>query len=403
MLDRILKKIKNFNTVLAINVSFTNEEWEMNAVLATSSNGILEVTDKLKLDTLSQIPVEYLKKAEVMLNLDGKGIISKKIPKEEGMDGVKAANQAFPDIEKDNFYVQSLSDFGHYYISILRMDMLAKVVEKFHANNIFLSKITLGPFVLISLDPLLTESSEELYLGGYLIKKQNDQIIDIETSKSDNKNDASINNEIIGSEYHIPYGLVIGHFSRNLSFEFNHSEFLKNDRSEFLNKWFLEQHFKYVLGGFLGVLLLNISLYFFLYSNNQKLKSAYLPFSASLMEYERLSTETKEQRKLLSAINWGSNQKYAFYADRLAVSLPKEIVWEQVWINPVDEEVFKKEHKEIFVNNVILVTGLAQNPDVLNKWLETIDKADWVLAVYDQNYTYDHKEEKGRFEVKIKF
>lgn len=402
MLDPVLKKIKKSRTVLAINITLANEGWEISAVFAKSTKGILQIVDKLKLDSINQVPLEYLKTAEVLLNIDGKGIISKKISKDEEPDGIKAKSKAFPDIEGNKFYIQSLEYVNHYYISIFRHDELMKVMEEFRQQGIFLSGITLGPFVLFSIAPLV-EGPGSFFVGGYLFTKEDDLVIDMEITKTGSTSDISINEEVINYEYQLPYGLAVERFLDNLSFTSSNADFLEADRSEYLNRWFFERHFKFILGGFLGLLLINLFFYLFFYSENQKLKEAYLPYSGAIKEYEHLRSRFNEQHAVVQRLNWGDNQKYAFYADRLASSLPKEIMWRDFWINPLNEKVLRTERKEAFTNREIVVAGITENPESLNNWLETVNGEDWVLDIYDQNYEYDRRENRGTFVVKIRF
>lgn len=103
----------------------------------------------------------------------------------------------------------------------------------------------------------------------------------------------------------------------------------------------------------------------------------------ALLERLRQEKTRKEQLILSSGIN--ASEFISFYIDRIGESVPGSISLKEVQVFPLKEKLKEKKKVEI-QQEVIEIIGYTPGSEVLDNWMEKVNRFEWVKSVELINY-----------------
>jgi Tfp pilus assembly protein PilN len=155
------------------------------------------------------------------------------------------------------------------------------------------------------------------------------------------------------------------------------------------------------LSFFFVLLVLNTVFYTLVSGENNQLTAQYSGQQHASLSTQKNTEQFNQKESFLENAGWLNPSVMSFYADRIAASLPSAIHLTAINVCPVNEPVSRKEKKEVFDQNVVLVKGMASKPTDINQWTKALEDYTWVEHVKVQDYVFDHKVGRGTFTLHL--
>jgi len=287
---------------------------------------------------------------------------------------------------EEDFYFSHLGNTGKIVVSFIRKSFIQEITSYLLTEKYALYGIYVGPV------PLVTNQTENKTIrSDYLIELTNNTIKTLEKL------------EVSSNFNYLPYIETFQHILFQTDSEIVQAISV-NDLDK--TKTDLREYRKFVLigSGLLIFFLLTLtSNYFYVNHLNQLTadKEAELAsFGASLSQLEQLNQE--RQRKLILLDNSGlqSSNFVSSYLDEIGESVPSQIQLTKLITFPL-EEPLKPKIKAHLINDCIEVFGMTQNSQILDDWIEILQKKKWVSSVEMIHYSRTEGA-KSSFHFKLK-
>lgn len=360
--------------------------------------GIINFEDVAKL-----IDAKY----PIILILNGKGVIHKKVNIAENDTTATLLNKVLPNANLNEFIIQKtpIND-KEVFVSVIRANVFNDIIDQFSKNKIVsIAGCLLGPFVIADLLPLISLNAinnEQLRIGNFQIKIREQQIVDLTSIDFNYAEDPLIGEDLVPQKLVIAYAGAISYFTGN-THGISNSETVDHLKGEFNEKQKFEfRGWVLIIATFL-VLIINYFIFNHYWSKNNDMNAQLGSVESALTHYETLKVEFKQKKDFLEQNGLLENSRTSFYIDRLAQNLPVSIQWTDVAINPLKKKNANDESDILFFENkTITVAGNCQNSNELNNWMKEIKKQQWISMVTMVNYKQDNAKENGNFLIEIK-
>lgn len=357
--------------------------------ISQSSNSI-PIKDK------ASVKIDF--RAKVALTIIGEGILFKKI--ENGFQGInEALKLAFPFVRSDEFEAQLFPTKKESYVCIAKHQLIEDILNELKALGIFPVSVKIGPFVLAQLASFTKGVDTQITVPGFKVFSSNSEVTGIEMCQvlepvqSFQAGDLDISGDFC---LHLASILYLIKPISILSYE-NQLEFESSE--EFRNRIYYKIGKTASMGFFFLTLLINFWVFAERLRVNTQLReqaSASVEISTKLIELDK---EYQVKKDLVDSLNLMSQQKIAFYADRLAMQVPTTVRWTTLIIFP---EMKGNQPEEIIYNNrSVIVKGICSDQVVLENWKRLIRNQEWVQKIENEVYGYNDMESFGEFEFTI--
>lgn len=380
----------------------SNGEWHLTSVVLIKRKKLIHLANHHReMSTIEDIEKYLPANMPIILSIEGKGVIHKKVTITESADPLQ---QVFPNARQDDFFLQSQSiSENELIISIVRKNTLDEIVKSFIDKGYHVCHAILGPFSLNTLWESFDQQQNSYLIENYAIVQQNGHIVElnIEGEKSRSLT-YTIGNESIESDLLIPYSNAISYLLKN-ELELNYSvDICRTYREQFIYGRLI----RLSSFSFLGVLFFMLLVNFILYDKYSKaLNNANIQFKSGLELVNRidsLKAKLEFKEKLVAENGLLYKSRYSFYADRIAALVPNQIVLNRLDINP--SSVKRKEDKELgFERNMIAIKGMCLSGFVLDNWINALKRESWIKQIEIIHYTQDSKNSPGDFFIQIEY
>ncbi len=402
----LIKKLSNINFIkgkcsVGATVTLVSEqEFNVDYVVLSQTKSIINVENSHNnINGLDSFFESIENKYPIFLNIIGKGLIHRFFEDNEIKDLSEKdlLNKIFPNANVEDFVLQKKMVYKGVYISLIRKEALNNILDVFVAKKMYVLDVVLGPFAI---ENILDISNYERYQCKNLsFNIKNTKLHNFEILQAESKESYNVGDLLIDDENLLSFAIALS-FYRNSSFSN-----LPLKQLTFLNSEFLYKKLANYLGWFLliatfSVLLIN---YVFYEHYNKKHSAISMDYSSSIDDFNRLK-EMSEKLRLQESFVLDNNlqqiSRFSYYADRLALLIPKGVSLTNMNINPLNSEL--KKNKEVGINkNSVIVSGLVSKNSLLNNWIKEIEKEDWVNDVEIIKFSQRGKGLKAEFNLEI--
>lgn len=382
--------------------------YDMNLVILKKNKQKL-VTEKQQqsIDNFEDVAKLIDPKYPVILILNGKGIIHKKVNTVENDTPGMLLNKVLPNANPKEFFIQKTPiNEVEVFVSVIRANVINDIIDQLLKNKITsFSECLLGPFVIADLLPVIglnAVNNEELIIGNFQLKIRKQQIINLTSIE------INITQNLVIGEENVPQKLVVA-FAAALSYFTGNTQGISNSekinllREEFSQKQKFEFRAWVLMIATFLILMVNYFIFNHYWSKSNEMNAQLVSVESALTHYETLKVEFKQKKDFLEQNGLLENSRTSYYMDRLAQNLPLAIQWTDVAINPIKKKNANNESDVLsFENKTITVSGNCQNSNELNNWMKEIKKQNWISAVTMVNYKQENVKENGVFLIEIK-
>lgn len=381
--------------------------YEINVVSLKKTKSILAVEkQKEGIASFEELAQLIDTKLPIILVLNGKGIIHRKISFSGNDTPITLLNKVLPNANPNEFNIQqTVIGSSEVFVSLIRSSIVNEVIEHLKKNKLTnIAGCLLGPFVINNLLPLVGAniiSNEQLRISTFQLQIRKYQITDLTIAESQNNNEPIL----IGDNPVHPKLLVA--FAAAISFFIGNeagivkSEVIDNIKEEFKQKLKFEFIGWSLLIATFVILSVNYFIFNHYWTKSNELGSALASNQSALFRYDKLKLEFEQKKLFLEQNGLLESSRTSFYADKLAETLPSSIQWTDVNIHPVKKKQAESEGF-FFENKIIKISGKCQKSTDLNDWMKELKLKSWISNVTLVNYTQDNETEDGLFLIEIK-
>jgi hypothetical protein len=366
--------------------------------------GLLQLNDDLRLtrvfetELLAGILSKLKRRYPIILTITGKGIVSKQI------DTTKQNVMAvMPSANADHFLFQGY-DLHDTIGTVIRKEIVEGFIKQINALGFlveacYLDVVTAGgTFLYLNNNGVLQELRPTVC--GKQIALTAEEVLRINPS-TELETTFEMDDFQLRADKLLAYSGVFQHLVNPVScttiehpiLQQNKEDILFKKKTEFIGLWSAVS---------LLVFMLLASLIYMNFKQQQEQLSSFLTQSTQQISYlNNLEQEVAKRKRLAELIGVSERFGPAYYADRLAATKPKEMVFKEVNVNPLAKKI--KENQEVRIDrNKILISGEVSKSIYLNNWIkDTQATYDWIKDITVVSYDAGKKIKVPQFVLAI--
>lgn len=280
--------------------------------------------------------------------------------------------------DPEDFLFSEFDDGQKTAVSFCRMSLLQEHIDWMKEKNAHLYGLSCGP------TPILTVLEDERAVLDWDLQVNENRIEKFERSQDPKK--AALWRSDRWSPQSL-VGLSVAKLLRNPVEAYSSTETeLLADRQENYKQY---NQFRTVGLTAVGVIFLALTVNYF-YQNhlNQQIAERELDLSSHnerLSMLERLKQEKTRKEQLISSAGVNAPNFLAFYLDEIGKSVPKPVTLSDMTVFPIIGKMKNKRKVEVDKTQV-RIGGITKGNEILDDWMEKMDRFDWVKSVELLNY-----------------
>jgi hypothetical protein len=342
-------------------------------------NVLVLIRNKEKINILKQfstsefiaIQKEIKTAIPILLNFSGKGVINKKVQAKGNY-----LKEVLFNANPEDFYTYTLFENSLNFVSICRKEQIDVQLSTFKENNYKALDFSIGPFVSSLSIKMIKENV--LDLESYQLRFENETLIDFNPKKG-NETEYQLGDDSLKHFSIVNFSTFLNFLHPSNKIEYDSSLLSGNIKDQKLKKIFDS----FAVGTLVFFLLALLGSYLLLGYYNGK----YVDFEKQLYHFNDSYSQIKKmeedlQNKKFIVQNSGVlNKRFlSYYTDKIANSVPNEIILTSLKVNPSLKKIKDEEGIELEANT-ILINGETANSFFTNKWVKELKKYDWINKI----------------------
>lgn len=342
----------------------------------------------LEFDVLSK---KITPRNPVVIHFTGKGILNRKVKKEENYRHTILLNA-----QMDDFYFSEYVEKDFVYSSVIRRDTVEEIHAQFTKRKHIVIAISSGPFIAAPLAQYF--NSTTFFVDDIEIVWAENKIQSFE--KKETKTGAvkigqdKIDAKILGT---VSLAAYCFNPSPDLRLSNDHPIYRVNLMEAKQKNIF----YRFGMGLMFFFLLLLSANYFYLGHLNKKIENNYIElsgFEEQLALIGSLEEEYGRKENLLRSSGLLGNKFLSFYLSEIGLSVPSQISFESIEVRPLIKDIKKKQKIE-FNDRLIYIKGFSATSEMLSEWIEDLKTKDWIQKV--EIIEYNLIKNQGAFKLEI--
>ncbi|WP_163408508.1 general secretion pathway protein [Flavobacterium ajazii] len=355
---------------------FTSNNEEKTALLLVEKKKEgLVIEKKDRVGYSGKIAEKWDIKLPFFLIINSNQVIQKEVLGIEVSDE-KLLHKSFPNTNWDEFYYEIWRLKTKSVIAIARKSYVDSLQENYQKQKITIAGISLG--VCAIADIMEYTDEKELYTNHQRVSKEENQIISANTLESAvtyTINDLQIENRQLLAFSGI-LRLILNN-TLNTGSIVSYSDSLYND---YIQKAFFNKGIKIMVGVVLGILLLNFVFFTHYYKLAQESSETLLVNKSSIEDVSKLKQRIIIKEEKVKGIDGRMTSKSSLIINEIANKVPASVLLTELVFNPLEKKV-KAEEPIVTKDKTIAISGATIGNNDFTKWVEEIEKLQWVDKV----------------------
>lgn len=371
------------------------------AVLQTRKNKIDIATHGSTSDVNEVLAVAKKASAPLCLVLNGKGIMVKKIlfSGNDTLDLKDLMQQHLPAIQASEFYIQFYKhENGSGHIALCRKEQLNQLLgvsgQKAEPANVYI-----GPAVCNAMS-LITASYNRLTSSTLRLELSNGFLDESYPLGDTDPVTLTVDGLSVPPSHIIAFAAGFAYLSRQDVYATDNTEIerLPKQHAEKIRVRILLFFFIAILFVISGV---NSVLFFQKFEEHNTLEVELNLYESKNSQITRLLDEYQKKKSLIEQAGVFDHKKISVYADKIAASLPQDIVLRELYFNPEDGEA-ELDSLADFRQNELIIKGNCSKSLLLNDWVNVLKSQSFVKSVNLENYIFSSEGHLPNFVLKLK-
>lgn len=389
--------------VYAVEVCFSEERNVFYCAHLRNKENKLELLETRTFQDDLSLPEFVVKnKIPVVLILNGKGIILKKIKLNEGstLNFDETIKQNLPAINTEEFYFQLYrQNDSTAFITMCRKAQLDKIIKEFSVKKYDLVRVFIGPPSIIGMEPLwsdyntLTTSIQQVTLTNNLL--------DTITIKSTTSVEfVKIDSLEFDSSYILGFAGGLSYLMRR-QIEENAPDGLNSISKKHIEKNKLRFLTLVSVAIAFVVAVVNVVFYTSYFDTHNKLETQLNVYQGKYEQINQLLSDYQKNKNLIENAGVLGKNRLSEYADKIGKTIPDEVVLGELYFNPKKEEEESSDSLITFQNKYIILKGNCPKSFIINEWINVLKMQRFVKDVGLEKFVYNKDGIQPNFEIKI--
>lgn len=364
-----------------------NNEDKVALLLVEKKKEGLVITKKDRVSYNGKIAEKWDTKLPFFLVINSNQVIQKEVLGVEPSDE-KLLHKSFPNTNWDEFYYEIWRLKTKSVIAIARKSYISTLLEDYENQKISIAGISLGVCSIADIIAYTDES--ELYTNHQSISKEETQIISasvLESAITYTINDLQIENRQLLSFSGI-LRLILNN-TLNTGSIISYSDQLYNDYNQ---KTFFNKGIKIMVGIVLGILLLNFVFFTHYYKLAQESSEILLVNKSSIEDVSKIKQRIIVKEEKVKGIDGRMTSRSSLIINEITSKVPSSILLTELTFNPLEKKI-KAEEQILTKDKVIAISGTTIANASFTKWVEDIEKLNWVDKVLITHFGKDENNE----------
>jgi hypothetical protein len=364
-----------------------NNEDKVALLLVEKKKEGLVITKKDRVSYNGKIAEKWDTKLPFFLVINSNQVIQKEVLGVEPSDE-KLLHKSFPNTNWDEFYYEIWRLKTKSVIAIARKSYVSTLLEDYENQKISIAGISLGVCSIADIIGYTDES--ELYTNHQSVSKEETQIISasvLESAITYTINDLQIENRQLLSFSGI-LRLILNN-TLNTGSIISYSDQLYNDYNQ---KTFFNKGIKIMVGVILGILLLNFVFFTHYYKLAQESSEILLVNKSSIEDVSKIKQRIIVKEEKVKGIDGRMTSRSSLIINEITSKVPSSILLTELTFNPLEKKV-KAEEQILTKDKVIAISGTTIANASFTKWIEDIEKLNWVDKVLITHFGKDENNE----------
>ena len=363
-------------------------------VIRRNASGLIRYEDSKEGNSLGEI-INKNKTFPVSLVLNGKGILHKKLVIDPAVEDQIKLQKVLPNAKLADFYIQQseLYEDGTSYLSVIRRELIENVIGEYAKLKVEVISINLGPFVANNLFLLSEQKTENELAGNYVLSWEQNRVAAWKEVEAGIVSDPSTHDTLPLNPFKLAFAAGVSLFT---SIEHRNSWPIVVNA---VRKFYEERKWKQIMGGvliFLFVaLFINFLIFAMLNSQKNKKQAELNKYRLEISEYDKLQKDIALKSKYLQQSGYSHASTTSYFADQIAMDVPKTIRLSEISIQPV-LELERNGNLSMMVGK-IRIAGYCSLLIDLNKWVEDLKRKQWVKEIQLEDYKLERNQRDGKF------
>jgi hypothetical protein len=343
------------------------------------------------IDSFEKLAGHLSAEIPLAIRITGKGILYRRIEADAETEKSKLLSKIFPNASLKDFRLEITGGPGDsIVVSVLRSSVAEEIIRE--AEKFSLVGSGVGSPAVVNVLPLFGEPRPEIFFGKHSLHFSNEELSEVQYDETLNASgELSTGGQTIPA---IALPAFAAAFEQVAPWK-NGSAF--TSRAAFLQKKLFRKGMIALLSFIFFALLINFLFFSFYRGECNELRVKLESTGGASDALAQLENRLAEKKKFVTATGMTGIAHQAWYADRLAASVPPEITLTEMNLSPrvqlADEDSIG------FMPGEIVLTGNCSESIFLNNWIQELKKEKWIKTAGLKKYLWDKTMTRGEFYV----
>ena len=398
-----MKPIKNLfaEMYLAIEVQITEEGYIYHyLILKRTGNDLRIVSSGHDVKDFEQVKKNIQKGSRIIITINGKGVLVRKVKHDEDPDKEGLVSKVLPNAKSHDFIIEtSPINKDQAFVCLVRKELANELINLFEKDHCFVLRVIPGPLQIKHVLPLMEFSGQKLFVGDYKYLLNEGKILDCTMARyRKGEQIIPVAGEQINEKLLVAFAGCFEYITSKGEVQKDLPELTLFNKNMRFYDYYSKGRIAVIAVLFLA-LLINYLIFDNLNKNNKSLSNEVSSFEGIISNIEQLQEKLSTKKQLVDEAGLRSTAQFSYYTDRIAQSMPEEILLEEILVFPVKKD--KRTRQLSFISRRIQVKGKLQNPSGLNNWIERLKQNDWIEEVRIIRFNHDNKKDVSDFEIEI--
>lgn len=372
------------------------------SVLQIKKNKVEFLSKGQTLDISELCKIAKKSNAPIVLSITGKGVISKKVifSENDSLQLNDLVKQHLQTVNTNEFYIQFFKNESQSgFLSICRKEQVDDLLKQFSQQKAECVNVFIGAMVCNSLSGL-TSSYNRLYTSIYQLDLVNGYVETVVPNSVIN----AVNSLNIG-DLQIEAIQTIS-FASGFSYLTKQQNYISDDLSitNLLSKHLEKLKIRILLFTLITIVFIisgvNSVFFFQKFEEDSALQVELNLYESKNTQITQLLDSYQKKKSLIEQAGIFDNKKLSVYADKIAASLPNEIVLRELYFNP---EIGETEEDSLmdFQQNQLIIKGNCNKSLLLNEWVNVLKSQNFIKSVNLENFIFNSEGHLPNFVLKL--
>ncbi|PRX57208.1 hypothetical protein [Flagellimonas meridianipacifica] len=383
MLKKIVRHITEGNLYQGLEVH-TQESQESYALLNMRYNKEeLHPLDSVIGKTLEELLPHIEKSAPVLVTFNSAQVLKKHIVADTNNNPERLLNQAFPNLELDNFYYQVTQAGSNAIVSISKKVAIDGYLAQLKERGIVPIQIALG---LSHMDVLANYVEGTLMGSNFEVHYQRGNLVAFKAKTNTAAQEVEIGNLALLPTQLLCFAQIVAYL--NSKPKSSNLQLINGQLGDtFKNARIFDFGIKGALGLFLVVLLGNFLIFNHYHTANQQLESSLPNVDLQDLTLKQLQQRVTSKEERLQLIAKSKNSRTSLYFDKLAMDIPSSVQLQAMHFQPLRFPVRKDKPIELQEHS-LQIAGITNDKNTFTLWADHLEMQDWIRRVDILDYEY---------------